>query len=968
MRLLTRALTPVALALGTVLPLEAQTTVGRSCADSTATTPAPDSTCTATVIPASAAELPVDRIADLLALQPGVAALDKGEISVRAAGADALATFIDGVPVTPGHRLGGGATLGGSWFGSRGSGIAIGTNGFEVIALASGVTSAEYGNARGGILGVATRDPASRAGAASGRSVGLRASWATDAPLGKGHGLDFNRVLFNGDGRFGRLTVGVAAAAEGQGSARLGLEQNASPVYLAGGIDTTVTVTGGSGTTSVDILRFTPSPGIRIPSSATSNYAFLGRVEYAIGRGHRLQLTALASQDQSREFDYQNLYNSAQLRAERNWSQVFTGSWYGGLVDRPGLRLAGEVHLSWQTDRSTTGPLSSDAELSSRSPFGGFLLSPLDFRFDASTFPVNDQLIRNFRTNSGRLSPYDLTNTTQYQLVTQYRTNPYAVQAGFSERGGPVGMLRFSVENRLVTKAVVDARFSEHQRLRAGAELVGYQERYYQSQLTSQAYADAYVESPKRQAVFVDYEAALPELTLSLGLRYDRFKTGASRPFYTDSAGHRASFPRISTMPGFDPAHPTALFVADRAHGRFSPDFRLRFIASPTLVVHGGFGWTAQMPELGKTLAGINTDLSVTLPDHTFGTDLDFERRSIGELGARFILGDQLALDGSLWNRRDDGVVRVRLATEYDPFRRSQTDLYRFVNGGARTARGVELRFTRGFGAHGEAWLGYTYTDANFLESTVYASQFPVDISIAETRPHLLAGTVSYQTGRGTRVVGGLLQNVSITGALRIGTGTPYTACPAGNPLDNSALSGDACEANIAGNFNGQRLPMMKAMDLRVSKGFPLGGTTLTAFADARNLLNWRNVTRVFAQTGKTTNGAERQAVDAAQIASFAAEASRNGALRPDRTIDLSFGGAQDPRAACGPWQDVNGSQATPNCVYLIGAEQRFGNGDHLFTAEEQFRTSDAYYLVLRGLQNFTSSGRRVRLGLEVQF
>jgi hypothetical protein len=34
----------------------------------------------------------------------------------------------------------------------------------------------------------------------------------------------------------------------------------------------------------------------------------------------------------------------------------------------------------------------------------------------------------------------------------------------------------------------------------------------------------------------------------------------------------------------------------------------------------------------------------------------------------------------------------------------------------------------------------------------------------------------------------------------------------------------------------------------------------------------------------------------------------------------------------------------------------------------EQSRASEAFYLVARGLQNFTSSGRRLRFGLEVQF
>ena len=130
----------------------------------------------------------------------------------------------------------------------------------------------------------------------------------------------------------------------------------------------------------------------------------------------------------------------------------------------------------------------------------------------------------------------------------------------------------------------------------------------------------------------------------------------------------------------------------------------------------------------------------------------------------------------------------------------------------------------------------------------------------------------------------------------------------------------------------------------------------------------WRNVTRVFAQTGTTSNAAERDGNRRADAASLAAEASLNGVLLADSTVDLTFGGAQDPRTGCGGWQASHGSDATPNCVYLILAEERFGNGDHLFTPAEQTRAADALYLVGRGLQNVTGSGRRVRNGLAVQF
>jgi hypothetical protein len=57
-----------------------------------------------------------------------------------------------------------------------------------------------------------------------------------------------------------------------------------------------------------------------------------------------------------------------------------------------------------------------------------------------------------------------------------------------------------------------------------------------------------------------------------------------------------------------------------------------------------------------------------------------------------------------------------------------------------------------------------------------------------------------------------------------------------------------------------------------------------------------------------------------------------------------------------------------PNCVYLIRAEERFGDGDHRFDLAEQRRASLAFYQSDRGIQNFSGEPRRLRLGMELSF
>jgi hypothetical protein len=59
---------------------------------------------------------------------------------------------------------------------------------------------------------------------------------------------------------------------------------------------------------------------------------------------------------------------------------------------------------------------------------------------------------------------------------------------------------------------------------------------------------------------------------------------------------------------------------------------------------------------------------------------------------------------------------------------------------------------------------------------------------------------------------------------------------------------------------------------------------------------------------------------------------------------------------------------AAANCLYLIRAEERFGNGDHVFTVEEQTDAINALYDVARGDQQQLGVGRRARLGFEINF
>jgi hypothetical protein len=141
----------------------------------------------------------------------------------------------------------------------------------------------------------------------------------------------------------------------------------------------------------------------------------------------------------------------------------------------------------------------------------------------------------------------------------------------------------------------------------------------------------------------------------------------------------------------------------------------------------------------------------------------------------------------------------------------------------------------------------------------------------------------------------------------------------------------------------------------------------MTAYADVRNILNFTNKIRIFQGNDDIENAVEFTADSTIFSTSLQNEANQNNVLDAENgAIDLSFGG--DGASGCGGWLSAQGAPASPNCVYLIRAEQRFGNGDGIYDVDEQTRAFSSYYQSFRNRNFFLDAPRRVRLGLEINF
>jgi hypothetical protein len=941
------------------------------------------------------ARLPVDRVNDVLALLPGVTQTRlRGPLalSIRGGRPDEVVVYVDGIPVTPGYR-GFGLT-------TPGAQISVGTNGVEEAAIVTGSSSAEFGNAQSGLVSLVTPTGGIRYTGAFG--------YETDEPFGVNHGLGFNRLEASLGGPLARnFTFFAAAALDGQRSAAAGLGSGRAPVFVAAGLDTVVSVPLQTSpvpdTARVPIYRFAvyrgrcdafpssanpgirdnyglPCQGIRLPWTPASTYEVQGKLTYSYGTGSRLGLSYLRSQTQGRDFDYGNLYNAQALFGHRDWSDVLTLTWTPNLARSAERALALEVYLSYQRNRSIGGPLTVEGERRSRAPFGGYLIHPLDFQFDFESFPLDQELVDNIRLNrvGTRRSPYPIESSSDFQLVDQYRNNAYGLN-GWSEGGGPAGQLLFYRERRAIAKANLDWQVDRYDRLKVGVEGTRFSIGRYESELNQ--LGDAYLEHPERWNAFVEDRLDLGDVVVIGGLRYDGYGSRARRPFLLDTVSTSDTYGQYLNIPGApvyqaaaqpgDP--PLVVFRRDGTHGYLSPHVQVSFPVGDRTNIRLSYAHQVQAPDFALVLDGVNVG--------GHGADLDFGKTIGYEFGVRRAFGDDMVLDLAVYDHDNLALASQRTFLLTDPVRQRRSSVVRTTNADFGHAQGVDVRLDRRFGNVFNGTLSYSYQRARSTAADPVAIQDRGVVAInqiggivgpppqailptASSRPHDFAGAFALTfpaDWRRGRLSGALLANVGLYATARFASGTPYTPC-------REALASGACR--VADSPNSARLPATKRFDLRLTKGFNFGHAGVTAYVDVRNLFNFTNVLRVFSVTRGTVNPRDRETRWAADSTSFAEDARASSGqweiFQPDGGMDLRFAGAA--ASGCDVWKTAGGQPSAPDCVYLVRAEERYGDGDHIFSLAEQRRASEAFYEVDRGAYNFTDEPRRMRLGVEVSF
>ncbi|HTK55400.1 MAG TPA: TonB-dependent receptor, partial [Gemmatimonadales bacterium] len=782
------------LALGLLLPAVASLSLSASLAGQT-----PDTTRRAAPLPVTdaALRLPVDHASDLLSWLPGGALDTEGNPTWHGSFALFFDRETDGIRWASGIRS----------HGVEGTGASP-----LVFEPEFGALDRAHVDVLGG--GPATLHFFTQSGGDRWRATG---SGETESPFRADGGMGFSRFSAAVGGPLGAgFRLRASTTLLGREAVSGGIGYSDDPYFVPTGIDTTMRWAVGPDSVDALVQRFGATT--KVPFSPRSTAGWTVRVDGALA-GLQVWGRWIGSAASERFFNYVDVANPLQARGENTSATDLAAGVSGAFLHD--LRF--DAALGIQQERSEQGPLTSQAQFDSRDPGLGLMLGGLDLRWSMDNFPVDDELLSNYRNNipGSRRSPYDLENTAQYALVDQFRNNPYAA-LGWSESGGPQGVLDLYQDHRILARAGVSWHTGNTGSLRIGAEVVDHDVKYYSFRLTSTAFSDVWLEQPREAELRGDWKASGPSWEVAVGARIHHFSSGAKRPYLlnTDLAstgyGTYNYYPRISSYgsPGDTLHH----FVEDGSHTAFAPYFDVSATVIDGWVGHATLARSARMPDLTGIYAGVNTDLAMTNSGQFFGTDLAHEVTDHGAAGVGRRWG-ALSVDASVFYDRFKSILVGQLEGHYDPARNSMNDLWMIRTKEAGANQGITLN--AGWRPSDRLALqgAYTFTDT----AEVGSSLFPGGPSRIPRR-HTFAFSA-----RTVAPEQGLLKGLAAIVSYRRMSGLALGFIPG---------------FGIAVPQRTDGIPAWSSLDLRVTKQIPVNGLDLTVYFDGRNLLNAEDLRR----------------------------------------------------------------------------------------------------------------------------
>jgi hypothetical protein len=453
----------------------------------------------------------------------------------------------------------------------------------------------------------------------------------------------------------------------------------------------------------------------------------------------------------------------------------------------------------------------------------------------------------------------DSTTNTVFNFPSLRSTNPDQVfgQRNFRLNEGFSPGFDDRRERRYGIRVDLDSQLNRVHRGKVGVEWNWINLFHAGPSWDSNVFADVYDVNPMLGAAYFQDRLDYGDLVIDLGLRWDHWDPNAMFPALPGlvdcsittlgptqcrEAEVQETTPKNEIAPRLGVAHP----ITDATQVRLS------------------YGKFYQLPELRHFFESFLTDIAASGGNNNIqygNPNLDFVETTAFEAGITHLLSDNLVVDVVGYNRDRRGAIRLDVfqARAIDP---SLDERRVYVNGDNGNVKGFDLTLSKRYSDYWSTNLAWSLQWARGTTSSpldwATGAGFGRLFDPIEGQGVLLTPPTQLQPENFDR-----LHNINWQFTLQFpddfqaGTawGTVFDNFGAflnynaqsGTPFTRRSPEGQGFPIE---DFGASRLPWFHSGDIRVSKGFDVGGVDLGVFGLVQNFLNTQNIVAVNATTG----------------------------------------------------------------------------------------------------------------------
>ncbi len=764
--------------------------------------------------------LPVAEVSEVLALQAGITVDRGGAIHIRGGRSSEVAYWVDGVSVSDVYD------------GSQA--VQVDNASVQELQVISGTFNAEYGQAMSGVVNIVTKD-------GDQQYRGNLMTYFGDYVTGDEdifYDLDDVNPFdnYNIEGSLSGPIPGISALTF-YASARY-FNSNG---HLYGN---RVYNTDGSLATEVDTVRDAAGNQLAIdpPNNAVSmndreRISGQAKLTYQFGGGAKFSLSGLASDIDYRDYsqDWKYLPDGDVRKFDKGYSVA--GLWTHSL----GSASLYTINLSY-FNKSFDEYLYED---------------PLDPRYLVNPDPAL------YQKNINEYNKYG-TNNHRFKRETETRV----AKIDYSDQISKLHLLKIGVEGRLHRLYLEDYNLFYKQVGTSNQFAPAYPDPYGPSY-------QQYTEQPIEISAYIQDKLEYESMIVNIGLRVDYFNSQGQLPvdpqdpnafnpakdenrvdlnndgvksdeeqlgYVTDANGNL-----VLVDPNFLPNKLSRWYKDATPKYSVSPRLGISYPITDRGVLHFSYGHFLQIPSFSTLFQNPGYKVQPTVPgvQGVYGNpDLKAQTTIMYELGLQQQTGEDVTLDLTGFYRDVRDWVQAGPAIPVRDPATAISSYTMYVNKDYANVRGITFSVSKRPSNMWSLNFSYTFQVAEGINSNPDDEQAAL---LNNSQPSQQLVPLDWdQTHTANLTVGFGSEDWGIFGLARYGSGLPYT------PVINQA-EGSGQDVNRVALRNNRRQPSTYTIDLRAFKNVELGALDLSFFIKVFNLLDRRNETTVYGQTGRAT-------------------------------------------------------------------------------------------------------------------